>query len=87
MKDNSWFGLVLGNSGMSPGADMIVIKANGVNSRVYDKFSQGYISPADDGSKDLASTFRFFEGGFIRFTVERALDTGDTAHDFLIPAD
>ena len=79
MKDNSWMGIVIGSSGMSPGSDMIQIKANGVNSRVYDKFSQGYISPAIDKGKDLASTFRFFEGGFIRFTIERALDTGDTA--------
>ena len=86
MKDNSWMGLVLGNSGMAPGSDMIQIKANGVNSRVYDKFSQGYISPAIDGEKDLASTFRFFEGGFIRFTISRPLDTGD-ANDFLIQAD
>ena len=45
MPDNSWLGLVLGDSGMAPGADMIQIKADGINSRVYDKFSQGYISP------------------------------------------
>ena len=45
MPDQSWLGLVLGDSGMAMGADMIVIKADGINSRVYDKFSQGYISP------------------------------------------
>ena len=39
MKDNSWLGLVLGDGGMSPGADMIQIKADGVNSRVYDAIS------------------------------------------------
>ena len=87
MKDNSWMGLVLGNAGMAPGADMIQIMANGVNSRVYDKFSQGYISPPVDESTNLDATFRFFEGGFIRFTIERDLDTGDSTHDYLIPTD
>ena len=48
MLDNSWMGLVLGDNGMSAGTDMIQIKADGVNSRVYDSFSQGYISPARD---------------------------------------
>ena len=81
MKDNSWMGLVLGDSGMTPGADMIQILADGINSRVYDKFSQGYISPANDGEKNLSATFRFFEGDYIRFTIERDLDTGDGAHD------
>ena len=85
MKDNTWMGLVLGDSGMAPGSDMIQIKANGIHSRVYDKFSQGYISPANDREKDIPATFRFFEGGYIRFTLRRALDTGDTANDFLIP--
>ncbi len=45
LKDQTWMGLVLGDSGMAPGADMVQIKADGINSRVYDKFSAGYISP------------------------------------------
>ena len=87
MPDNSWLGLVLGDSGMAPGADMIQIKADGINSRVYDKFSQGYISPPQDPEKNLLDNkFRFFEGGVVRFTLTRELDTGDAA-DFLIPVD
>ena len=88
MKDNSWLGLVLGDAGMSPGADMIQIKAEGINSRVYDKFSQGYISPPIDSSKDIGQpTFRFFEDDFIRFTVRRKLDTGDSTNDFVLPVE
>ena len=71
MKDNSWLGLVIGSAGMSPGADMIQIKANGVDSRVYDKFSQGYISPAVDSDNNVDATFRFYEGGYIRFSLSR----------------
>ena len=85
MKDGSWMGLVLGNAGMSPGSDMIQIMANGVNSRVYDKFSQGFISPPEDSNDNLDATFRFFDGDFIRFTIERDLDTGDSEHDFVLP--
>ena len=85
MKDGTWMGLVLGDVGMAPGSDMIQIKANGTNSRVYDKFSTGYISPPIDSDKNLQATFRFFEGGFIRFTIKRALDTGDSQNDFLLP--
>lgn len=87
MRDNSWMGIVLGESGMGPGADMIQIKAEGINSRVYDKFSQGYISPAEDGQNNLDATFRFFEGDQIRFTITRALDTGDSEQDYLVPVD
>ena len=80
-------GLVLGDSGMAPGADMVQIKADGINSRVYDKFSAGYISPPQDARKDLTDNkFRFFPGGYIRFTLVRKLDTGDSS-DFLIPVD
>jgi len=87
MKDQTWMGLVLGDAGMTPGADMVQIKADGINSRVYDKFSTGYISPPQDASKDLTDNkFRFFEGGYVRFTLVRELDTGDSS-DFLIPVD
>ena len=54
---------------------------------IYDKFSQGYISPANDGEKNLDATFRFFEPDFIRFTIERALDTGDASNDYLVPTE
>lgn len=63
MPNDAWVGLVLGDSGMTLGADMIVIKGSGINSRVYDKFSQGYISPPQDAEKNLLDNkFRFFEG-------------------------
>ena len=89
MKNNSWMGLVLGDAGMAPGSDMIQIMANGVNSRVYDKFSQGYISPPEDSKDNIntESTFRFFDDDFIRFTLVRDLDTGDADKDFLIPVE
>ena len=85
MKDSSWLGLVLGKANMTPGSDMIQIMADGVNSRVYDKFSQGFISPAEDSNDNLDATFRFFDGDYIRFTIERDLDTGDGEHDFVLP--
>ena len=85
MKDQTWLGLVLGSGGMAPGSDMIQVKADGINSRVYDKFSQGFVAPPVDARNDLTrSVFRFFEGGYIRFQLTRKLDTGD-ATDFLIP--
>ena len=89
MKDNSWLGLVLGDAGMSPGSDMIQIMADGVNSRVYDKFSQGYISPPLDSKDNIntESTLRIFDDDFIRFTLVRDLDTGDADKDFLIPVE
>ena len=87
MKDGTWLGLVLGDSGMAFGADMIQIKADGINSRVYDKFSQGYISPPQDTEKNLLDNkFRFFDGNWVRFTLRRALDTGDR-RDFVLPVD
>ena len=87
MKDGTWLGLVLGDSGMAFGADMIQIKADGINSRVYDKFSQGYISPPQDTEKNLLDNkFRFFDGDWVRFTLRRALDTGDR-RDFVLPVD
>ena len=80
-------GLVLGNNGMAAGSDMIQIVADGINSRVYDKFSQGFISPPQDQVDNVEATFRFFEDGLIRFTIERPLDTGDAEHDFLLPTE
>ena len=56
-----------------------------MNSRVYDKFSQGYISPAIDAQIDVEAFFRFIEGGYIKFTLKRKLDTGDRSGDFVIP--
>ena len=61
--------------------------ANGYDSRVYDKFSAGYISPPMDADSNVEATYRFYPDDYIRFTLTRPLDTGDIKNDFLIPVE
>ena len=47
--------------------------ADGIESRIYDRVSSGYIQPALDGEENLEATFRFFDDDIVRFTNNRQM--------------
>ena len=61
--------------------------ADGIESRIYDRVSSGYIQPALDGEENLEATFRFFDDDIVRFTITRALDTTEEYFDYLVPVE
>ena len=69
-------GIVLGDSGMTTGADMIQV--DGANQLVYDKISSGYQYPSSDTQQDLTATWTDIGNDVMEVVIERALDTGDS---------
>ena len=76
LSTSSWMGIVLGDSGMTTGADMIQV--DGANQLVYDKISSGYQYPSSDTQQDLTATWTDIGNDVMEVVIERALDTGDS---------
>ena len=91
MKDNSWFGLVPGQRDMGRGGDMLVFFTDGEMSEFADYHSVGYAPPEQDSEQDLLAhpdrSIEFDGDGRITLFARRALDTGDSSDDFVIPLD
>ena len=94
MGSMSWFGLALGDIGMSPGTDMISFHRgfDGADYDVNDRVSIGYQPPDFDESNDLiqhpGNAIEMDNDSEDKATIfiRRRLDTGDM-QDFVIPLD
>ena len=76
MTSSSWLGLVLGNSNMTAGADMIQI--DGDNQVVHDKVSAGYQYPSSDTVDHIEASPTWTQDsndGSLTVTFKRLLDT------------
>ena len=82
LANDSWVGLALGDSGMTPGTDLIQI--DGANQLVYDKVSSGYQYPTTDGTGHLTATFTDVGNNWFEVLIKRPLDTGDS-QDYVLP--
>jgi hypothetical protein len=79
--NKTWFGLVLGSQGHE-NSDMIVITANGNDSRALDCYSTTETVPAEDANQSIGVTYTLI-GNEVIFVITRALDTNDS-QDFVL---
>ena len=88
MKDNSWFGFGLGSLKMGSGVDTVMCKATSSGAGLCeDMRTNGYGALLKDDTENISSTFTAGSAGTTNVEVRRSLDTGDTAHDYLIQLD
>lgn len=50
-------------------------------------YSTGNVAPTTDTTEDLTATWSDLGGGELEVTILRDLDTGDSTHDYILPAD
>ena len=83
--DNTWFGFGLGSKVMGRGVDSVMCKVTSAGAGLCeDMRTNGYGALLKDDTENITSTFTAGSAGTTNVEVRRSLDTGDTAHDYLI---
>eukprot|EP00357_Protocruzia_adherens_P031629 CAMPEP_0115046616 /NCGR_PEP_ID=MMETSP0216-20121206/48843_1 /TAXON_ID=223996 /ORGANISM="Protocruzia adherens, Strain Boccale" /LENGTH=1396 /DNA_ID=CAMNT_0002429707 /DNA_START=26 /DNA_END=4216 /DNA_ORIENTATION=- len=82
----TWAGVGFGGNNML-NIDMVLGHLNGSNIEAMDAWSTGWIFPTEDDTTNISNVTGNKTGDVLTVSFERALDTGDSSQDYVIPLD
>ena len=85
-ENDHYFGFGFGTTTMGTGNDMIMCTSSTGSLACSDMYSAGNASPTVDSAENLTVTGST-SSGLNHYEIRRALDTGDSSHDYVIALD